>query len=62
MVHAAFSDEEARMMKEALENYLSELNSEMFVTDSLTFKHVEDLTHKKAIVVDMIGKLEGKAA
>lgn len=62
MIQAEFSDEEAGIMEEALRNYLSELNREIFTTDSLSFKNAEELTEKKSMVADLVGKMGRKAA
>jgi len=57
-----FNDREAETIKEALESYLSELNSEISTTDTLSFRHADELTQKKAMVKEMIGRLEPKVA
>jgi len=62
MVRTEFNDREAETIREALESYLSELNSEIFTTDTLSFRHADELTQKKAMVVDMIGKMEERVA
>jgi hypothetical protein len=60
MVRVDFSDEEAGVMREILESYLSELSLEIGDTDRFAFRN--DLKHKKAIVMDLIGRMHRMAA
>jgi hypothetical protein len=60
MVRVDFSDEEAGVMREILESYLSELSLEISDTDRFSFRN--DLKHKKAIVMDLLGRMHRMAA
>ncbi|MGB6063512.1 MAG: hypothetical protein WBG50_01810 [Desulfomonilaceae bacterium] len=60
MVRVEFSDEEAALVREILESYVSELGAEIHKTDTFTFR--SNLKHNKAIVMDLIGRMHKMAA
>jgi hypothetical protein len=60
MAHHEFSDDQEFLMREILEGYLHELSSEIFRTDTPSFR--EDLKKKKELVRDMLGGFHEKAA
>jgi hypothetical protein len=62
MVKAEFTDEEARIIEEILKDYLANLRGTFYVTDTIPFQNTEELVHKKAVVKDIIERVEDKAA
>lgn len=59
MAHYEFSYDQEILMQEILEGYLHELSSEIFRTDTPSFR--EDLK-KKQLVRDILGGFHEKAA
>jgi len=60
MVNIDLKDEEVPMLQHVLENYLSELTSEIASTEKLSFR--EDLKREKTFLLDMMGRITKKAA
>jgi hypothetical protein len=60
MVNIDLRDEEVPMLQHVLENYLSELTSEIASTEKLSFR--EDLKREKTFLLDMMGRITKKAA
>jgi hypothetical protein len=60
MVNIDLRDEEVPMLQHVLENYLSELTSEIARTEKLSFR--EDLKREKTFLLDMMGRITKKAA
>jgi len=59
MVSIDLKDEEVAMLRHVVENYLSELTSEISNTEKLSFR--EDLKREKAFLLDFKGRIS-KAA
>ncbi len=60
MVRVDLSDEEARLLTEILESYVSELGLEIHKTDTFSFR--SHLKHDKAVIMDLIGRMHKMAA
>ncbi len=60
MVRVDFSDEEAALVREILESYVSEVGLEIHKTDTYDFR--TNLKHNKAIAMDLIGRMHRMAA
>lgn len=60
MVNIDLKDEEVPMLQHVLENYLSELTSEIGSTEKLSFR--EDLKREKTFLLDMMDRITKKAA
>jgi hypothetical protein len=60
MAYHEFSDDQEILMQEILEGYLHELTSEIFRTDTPSFR--DDLKKKRELVKDMLGSFHEKAA
>ncbi|MBI4964466.1 MAG: hypothetical protein HY913_14405 [Desulfomonile tiedjei] len=60
MVHIDLNDEQADMLEHVVENYLSELTSEISNTEKLSFR--EDLKREKAFLLDFKERITKKAA
>jgi hypothetical protein len=60
MVNIDLRDEEVPMLQHVLENYLSELTSEIASTEKLSFR--EDLKREKTFLLDIMGRITKKAA
>ncbi len=58
MINADFTDEEVKVIKDALESYLSGIATEIYGLDSLSSKKTEELVHKKEIVQEVIERIE----
>jgi hypothetical protein len=59
MITIDLKDEEAAMLRHVVENYLSDLTSEISNTEKLSFR--EDLKREKAFLLDFKGRIS-KAA
>lgn len=55
MVNIELKDEEAAMLRHVVENYLSDLTSEIASTEKLSFR--EDLKREKAFLLDFRGRI-----
>jgi hypothetical protein len=60
MVRIDFSDEEAELVREILQSYVSELGAEIHKTDTFSFR--SHLKHDKAVIRDLIGRMQRMAA
>ncbi len=60
MVRVEFSEEEAALVREILESYVSELGAEIHKTDTFSFR--SHLKHDKAVIMDIIGRMHKLAA
>ena len=58
MIHADFTDEEVKVIKDVLESYLSGIATEIYGLDALSFEKTEELVHKKEIVKEVIERIE----
>ncbi len=58
MIHADFTDEEIKVIKDVLESYVSGIATEIYGLDGLSFEKTEELVHKKEIVEEVIERIE----
>jgi hypothetical protein len=57
MLRIEIEEEEAAVLREALENYISDLGMEVSSTDSLDYR--EKLKHKRTLLQGIIERLNG---
>lgn len=57
-----FTAEEVRVIREMLDNYLSELTFEIAGRDNLSVRDADDLVRKKSVVFELIGRMRKSAA
>jgi hypothetical protein len=62
MVRTEFTEEEAQIVKDVLESYISGLASEIYGMDTLTFAKTQDLVHKKNVVAEVIERMDKMVA
>jgi hypothetical protein len=62
MVRPEFTDEEAEIVREILESFVSGLPSEIYGMDSISFKKTEELMHREVVVKKLIERMERIAA
>jgi hypothetical protein len=62
MVQTEFTEEEAQIVKDILESYISGLASEIYGTDALSFAKTQDLVHKKDVVAEVIERMDKMVA
>ena len=62
MVQTEFTEEEAQIVKDILESYISGLASEIYGTDTLSFAKTQDLVHKKDVVAEVIERMDKMVA
>jgi hypothetical protein len=60
MTRFDFNEEEISMMRGILETYLHDLTSEISNTEKLSFR--EDLKKEKNFILNMLGRINKKAA
>ncbi len=60
MTRFDFNDEETSMMRAILETYLHDLTAEISSTEKLSFR--EDLKKEKNFILNMLGRIDKKAA
>jgi hypothetical protein len=60
MTRCDFNEEEISMMKGILETYLHDLTAEISSTEKMSFR--EDLKKQKHFILDMLGRIDKKAA
>jgi hypothetical protein len=62
MVRPEFTEEEAEIVREILESFVSGLPSEIYGMDNISFRKTEALVHKEAIVKELIERMDRMAA
>jgi len=62
MVRPEFTEEEAEIVREILESFVSGLPSEIYGMDSISFEKTEKLMHKEVVAKKLIERMERKAA
>jgi len=60
MPHITLTDAEAATLRDALENYISDLRMEIADTDRMDFR--EDLKHREAVLNKVLAALSGDPA
>ncbi len=60
MTRFDFNEEEISMMRGILETYLHDLTAEISSTEKLSFR--EDLKKEKNFILNMLGRIDKKAA
>jgi hypothetical protein len=62
MMRTEFTEEEAQIVRDVLETYISGLASEIYGMDTLSFEKTKDLVHKKEVVADVIERIDKMVA
>jgi hypothetical protein len=62
MIREEFTNEEMGIIRETLEDYVSGLSAEIYGADSLSFGTTQELLHKKAVMEDLIERIDTRAA
>ncbi len=61
MINEELTDEEIGIIRESLEDYISGLTAEIY-GDSRSFTTTQELLHKKAVIEDLIERIETRVA
>ena len=62
MVRTEFTEEEAQVVKDILESYISGLASEIYGKDALSLAKTQDLVHKRDVVAEVIERMDKMVA